>query len=89
MTLNHKIEKLCEIKIIKICFQYTFEEEMPHDYVKGSSKSFAAYEYLKDKELQEMPIGLLNIIKSAYGIVLQAEIDHKNSNLLERYSWGT
>ena len=36
-----------------------------------------------------MPIGLLNIIKSAYGIVLQAEIDHKNSNLLERYSWGT
>ena len=61
---------------------------MPHDYVKGSSKSFAAYEYLKDKELQEMPIGLLNIIKSSYGIVLTEEIDHKNSILLERYSWG-
>ncbi|MBJ8008870.1 MULTISPECIES: ATP-dependent nuclease [Bacillus cereus group] len=88
LTLNHKIEKLCEIKNNKkFVFQYTFEEEMPHDYVKGSSKSFAAYEYLKDKELQEMPIGLLNIIKSSYGIVLTEEVNHKNSILLERYSW--
>ncbi|PEB38414.1 ATP-dependent nuclease [Bacillus pseudomycoides] len=88
LTLNHKIEKLCEIRNNKkFVFQYTFEEEMPPDYVKGSSKSFAAYEYLKDKELQEMPIGLLNIIKSSYGIVLEEEIDHKNSILLERYNW--
>ncbi|MCM3729548.1 ATP-dependent endonuclease [Neobacillus cucumis] len=88
LTLNHKIERLCDIKgNKKFVFQYTFEEEMPPDYEKGSSKSFAAYEYLQGKELLEMPQRLLNIVKSAYGIQLQQELDHKNSTVLEYYNW--
>ncbi|MDA4080756.1 MULTISPECIES: ATP-dependent nuclease [Bacillus] len=88
LTLNHKIERLCEVKNNrKYVFQYTFEEEMPPDYVKGSSKSFTAYEYLKEKELQEMPHRLLNVVKSAYGLELEEELDHRNSTILEYYKW--
>ncbi|MGM0752567.1 MAG: ATP-dependent nuclease [Bacillota bacterium] len=88
LTLNHKIERLCEIKgNNKFVFQYTFEEEMPPDYERGSSKSFAAYEYLDGKALHEMPERLLNIVKSAYGIQLVQEINHKNSFILDYYNW--
>lgn len=89
LTLNHKIERLCDIKgNKKFVFQYTFEEEMPPDYEKGSSKSFAAYEYLQEKELHELPIGLLNIVKSSYGIPLEQELDHSNKTLLDHYDWA-
>ncbi|TFH59650.1 ATP-dependent nuclease [Peribacillus frigoritolerans] len=88
LTLNHKIETLCNIKENKkFVFQYTFEAEMPEDYEKGSSKSFAAFEYLQEKELGDMPNGLLNIVKSSYGIILQQELDHSNAILLEHYNW--
>ncbi len=88
LTLNHKIEKLCLLKgNQKFVFQYTFEEEMPPDYEKGSSKSFAAYEYLQEKQLEEMPDRLLNIVKSSYGIKLEQELDHSNATVLSYYSW--
>lgn len=88
LTLNHKIERLCDIKSNKkYVLQSTFEEEMPSDYEKGSSKSFAAYEYLQEKELHEMPLRLLDIVKSSYGIQLQQEIDHRNTTILEYYNW--
>ncbi|MDQ1004931.1 putative ATP-dependent endonuclease of OLD family [Neobacillus niacini] len=84
LTLNNKIERLCDIKgNKKFVFQYTLEEEMPPDYEKGSSKSFAAYEYLQEKELEEIPVRLLNIVKSSYGIRLDHELDHSNSTVLE------
>ena len=88
LTLNHKIERLCEIRgNKKFVFQYTFEEEMPPEYERGSSKSFAAYEYLKEKDIYDLPERLLNIVKSSYGIQLSQEIDHSNSIVLECYDW--
>jgi len=88
LTLNHKIERLCKSRNNKkAVFRHTFEAEMPDDYEKGSSKSFAAYEYLKEKELETLPIGLLNIIRFAYNIPLDKELNHDNEVILNYYDW--
>ncbi|ELK46094.1 AAA family ATPase [Halobacillus sp. BAB-2008] len=88
LTLNHKIERLCEIgESPKYVFQHTFEAEMPEDYEKGESKSFAAYEYIKNKSIHDIPGNLLNIIKLAYKQKSNEPIDHKNHILLEYYDW--
>lgn len=63
---------------------------MPHDYEKGSSKSFSAYEYINPKSIGELPLGLIDIIKSAFGLELSTPLDHSNNTLLPRYeraSW--
>jgi len=87
LTLNYKLEKLAYARNNKkFVLQNTFEAEMPDDYEKGSSKSFSAYEYLNTKELSELPIGLLEIIKSAYG-VSDEEPNHSNEVLIPRYDW--
>jgi putative ATP-dependent endonuclease of the OLD family len=39
--------------------------------------------YLQEKELEEIPVRLLNIVKSSYGIRLDHELDHSNSTVLE------
>lgn len=88
LTLNHKLEKLAFARgNKKFVLRHTFEAEMPHDYEKGSSKSFSAYEYLNTKELDELPIGLLDIVKASYGV---AEIvpDHRNEILVQQYDWS-
>jgi putative ATP-dependent endonuclease of the OLD family len=88
LTLNHKLEKLAFARgNKKFVLQNTFEAEMPEGYEKGSSKSFSAYEFLHSKALHELPIGLLDIVKSAYGINT-TEPDHRNEVLLERYNWS-
>lgn len=89
LTLNHKLEILCnKRRNKKFVFQHTFEAEMPEDYDKGSSKSFAAFEYLQNKKLSEIPVDFLNIVKSAYGITLSTELDHSNDVLLKKYNWN-
>ncbi len=88
LTLNHKIERLCKSRNNKkAVFQHTFEAEMPEDYEKGNSKSFAAYEYLKGKGLEELPNGLLNIVRFAYNISLNEELNHDNEVILDYYNW--
>ncbi|OPG16295.1 ATP-dependent nuclease [Ferroacidibacillus organovorans] len=89
LTLNHKLEQLAKERgNRKFVFQHTFEAEMPDDYEQGTSKSFSAYEYIKDKELRRLPVGLVNIVKAAYGIGGATELDHSNENLLGRYTWS-
>lgn len=88
MTLNHKIEKLAEIRgNSKFVFQYTFEEELPPEYEKGSSKSFAAYEFLNNIDVKKIPERLKNIVRSAFGVVLDEPLDHRNETLLNYYNW--
>ncbi|MDM5196602.1 hypothetical protein QUF79_00635 [Fictibacillus enclensis] len=88
MTLNHKLERLAFARRNKkFVLRHTFETEMPHDYEKGSSKSFSAYEYLNTKELHELPIGLLDIVKASYGVA-EIEPDHKNEIILSHYDWN-
>jgi len=88
LTLNHKIERLCKSRNNqKAVFRHTFEAEMPEDYEKGNSKSFAAYEYLKGKGLEELSIGLLNIVRFAYNISLNEELNHDNEVILDYYNW--
>lgn len=87
LTLNHKLERLAFARDNKkFVLQHTFEAEMPSDYEKGTSKSFSAYEYLSTKELSELPIGLLDIVKASYGVA-EIEPDHRNVNLLTHYKW--
>ncbi|WP_047150909.1 ATP-dependent nuclease [Aneurinibacillus tyrosinisolvens] len=87
LTLNHKLEKLTFARgNKKFVFQYTFEAEMPEEYEKGSSKSFSAYEFLNRKELGELPVGILEIIKAAYGVAT-VEPDHRNETLVTLYGW--
>ncbi|WP_328053918.1 hypothetical protein [Bacillus paramycoides] len=64
-----------------------FEDEMPEDYEKGNSKSFAAYEYLKEKRLENLPHRLLNIVIFVYNIPLDEELNHDNENILMYYNW--
>lgn len=88
LTLNHKLEKLAFARDNKkFVLQNTFETEMPEDYEEGSSKSFSAYEYLNTKELDDLPSGLLDIIKSAYGVG-QTELNHSNEVLVPNYDWS-
>ncbi|WP_240421269.1 ATP-dependent nuclease [Paenibacillus periandrae] len=91
LTINYKLEYLANIRNNKrFVFQHTFEAEMPHDYEKGSSKSFSAYEYINPKSIDQMPIGLIDIVKSVFGITLDTSLDHSNKTLLTRYvkaSW--
>lgn len=88
LTLNHKIEKLCKHRNNKkAVFRHTFEAEMPEDYEKGSSKSFAAYEYIAEKEIKDLPCGLLDIVRFAYNIPLENELNHDNEILLDYYDW--
>jgi putative ATP-dependent endonuclease of OLD family len=91
LTINHKLEYLASIrKNGRFVFQHTFEAEMPHDYEKGSSKSFSAYEYINPKSIDDLPLGLIDIIKSAFGLELDPPLDHSNITLLPRYerdSW--
>lgn len=87
LTLNHKLERLAFSRgNKKFVMRHTFEAEMPHDYEKGSSKSFSAYEYLNTKELHELPIGLLDIVKASYGVA-EIEPDHRNETLVSHYNW--
>jgi putative ATP-dependent endonuclease of OLD family len=86
ITINYKIEALASVRANKkFVFQYTFEAEMPESYDKGTSKSYAAYEFLKDKSLDEIPYRLLQIIKSAYGIPLEVPIVHLVTELMQQY----
>jgi len=91
LTINHKLEYLAGLRSNgRFVFQNTFEAEMPHDYEKGSSKSFSAYEYINPKSIADLPIGLMDIIKSAFGLELDHPLDHSNITLLPRYkrdSW--
>ncbi|WP_409974352.1 ATP-dependent nuclease [Bacillus sp. Bva_UNVM-123] len=88
LTLNHKIERLSKNQDNKkAVFRHTFEAEMPADYEKGSSKSFAAYEYLKGIKINDLPIGLLNIVRFAYNIPLEDVLNHDNELLLSYYDW--
>ncbi|WP_394188407.1 ATP-dependent endonuclease [Paenisporosarcina quisquiliarum] len=87
LTLNHKLERLAFARENnKYVLRHTFEAEMPPDYYRGSSKSFSAYEYLNTKELDELPIGLLNIVKASYGLA-EIELDHRNEILILNYDW--
>lgn len=89
LTLNHKLERLATVRSNKkFVFQYTFEAEMSDDYEQGASKSFSAYEYIKDKSVSQLPVGLINIVKAAYGVESDTELDHFNENLLQRYTWS-
>ncbi|MCQ6532277.1 ATP-dependent nuclease [Bacillus mycoides] len=88
LTLNHKLEKLAFARgNKKFVLRHTFEAEMPDEYEQGSSKSFSAYEFLNAKELHELPIGLLDIVKSSYGVA-EIEPDHKNETLVSHYDWA-
>lgn len=88
LTLNHKIERLCKNQDNKkAVFRHTFEAEMPDDYEKGSSKSFAAYEYLKELKISDLPIEFLRIVRFAYNIPLEDVLDHSNERLLNFYDW--
>jgi predicted ATP-dependent endonuclease of OLD family len=91
ITINHKLEVLAQQRgNKKYVFQHTFEAEMPDDYEKGTSKSFSAYEYIKDKALSELPENLVMIIGSAFGLSLNPPIDHGVEtllNLLQREDW--
>lgn len=91
LTINHKLEYLASLRNNgRFVFQHTFEAEMPHDYEKGSSKSFSAYEYINPKSIDELPLGLIDIIKSAFDLALSTPLDHSNNTLLPRYerdSW--
>ncbi|MCK1998368.1 hypothetical protein MPH47_14285 [Psychrobacillus psychrodurans] len=60
---------------------------MPEDYEKGSSKSFAAYEYTSGKEIKDLPCGLLVIVSFAYNIPVENELNHDNEILLGYYNW--
>lgn len=86
ITINYKIEVLASVRANKkFVLQHTFEAEMPETYEKGTSKSYAAYEFLKDKSLEELPLRLLQIIKSAYGIPLEVPIVHLVDELMQQY----
>lgn len=86
ITINYKIEALADIRQNKkFVFQYTFESEMPETYEKGTSKSYAAYEFLKNKSLEELPHRLLEIIKSAFGVNLEVPITHRIDELVQQY----
>jgi len=86
ITINHKLEQLALARgNRKFVFQHTFEAEMPADYEKGSSKSFSAYEYLKEKSLEELPERFINVIKGAYALKLDTPIDHSVETLLPTY----
>ncbi|KAA6472436.1 ATP-dependent nuclease [Bacillus cereus] len=88
LTLNHKLEKLAFARgNKKFVLRHTFEAEMPEEYEKGASKSFSAYEFLNTKELHELPIGLLDIVKAAYGVA-PIEPDHRNEILVTHYDWS-
>ncbi|MGA5673960.1 ATP-dependent nuclease [Bacillus bombysepticus] len=88
LTLNHKLEKLAFARgNKKFVLRHTFEAEMPEGYEKGASKSFSAYEFLNTKELHELPIGLLDIVKAAYGVA-PIEPDHRNEILVIHYDWS-
>ncbi|MNX47590.1 hypothetical protein D3C86_781460 [compost metagenome] len=91
LTINYKLEYLANIRSNRrFVFQHTFEAEMPDDYDKGSSKSFAAYEYINPRSIDKLPIGLIDIAKSVFGLTLITPLDHSNSTLLPRYekdSW--
>ncbi|MCM3325042.1 ATP-dependent nuclease [Cytobacillus kochii] len=88
LTLNHKLEKLAFARgNKKFVLRHTFEAEMPAEYEKGSSKSFSAYEFLCTKELHELPIGLLDIVKAAYGVA-PIEPNHRNEILVTHYDWS-
>lgn len=86
ITINYKLEALADVRANKkFVFQYTFEAEMPDSYEKGTSKSYAAYEFLKDKSLDELPLRLLEIIKSAFGINIEVPIVHRVDELVQQY----
>ncbi|MWC27170.1 ATP-dependent nuclease [Paenibacillus sp. MMS18-CY102] len=86
ITINYKLERLADERgNQKFVMQHTFEAEMPDTYEKGTSKSYAAYEYFKNKQLDELPLRLLNIIKAAYGIVLEVPMQHRIEELIQLY----
>lgn len=86
ITINHKLEQLALARgNRKYVFQHTFEAEMPNDYEKGSSKSFSAYEYLREKSLEELPERFINVIKGAFALNLDNPIDHSIETLLPTY----
>ncbi|WP_217591761.1 ATP-dependent endonuclease [Cohnella sp. GbtcB17] len=86
ITINYKLEQLADVRgNQKYVLQHTFEAEMPDTYEKGTSKSYAAYEYFKNKQLDELPIRLLNIIKTAYGLTLEVPLQHRIQELIEYY----
>ncbi len=86
ITINHKLEKLALARgNKKYVFQYTFESEMPDGYEKGTSKSFSAYEFLKEKELYQLPQRFMSIVKSAFGLETDNPLDHSVDTLLPKY----
>ncbi|MED1662778.1 ATP-dependent nuclease [Brevibacillus laterosporus] len=86
ITINYKLEKLAEVRgNKKYVLQHTFEAEMPDTYEKGTSKSYAAYEYFKNKNLDELPLRLLNIIKASYGLPLEVPMVHRIQELIQYY----
>lgn len=90
LTINHKLEILASLRNnSRFVFQHTFEAEMPEDYSKGSSKSYSAYEYINPKSISQLPVGLIDIVKSAFGIVLERPLDHSNATLLTHYKRDT
>lgn len=85
VTINHKLEVLVQQRgNKKYVLQHTFEAEMPDDYEKGTSKSFSAYEYIKDRALTDLPNNLVMIIGSAYGLSFEPPIDHSVETLLNK-----
>ena len=86
ITINYKIEQLADERgNQKFVLQHTFEAEMPDTYEKGTSKSYAAYKYFANKQLDELPHRLLNIIKAAYGLPLEVPLEHRINELVQFY----
>ncbi|MGO4185961.1 ATP-dependent endonuclease, partial [Paenibacillus sp. TAF43_2] len=85
ITINHKLEVLAESRgNRKYVLQHTFEAEMPDDYEKGSSKSFSAYEYIKEKSLSDLPENLVKIIGLSYGLSHPEPLNHGVEMLLSQ-----